>query len=77
MSDFPYEMFPIKLVHVEGKYKKTCWFQCENHLQKYLDRSKLSPKDYEIKTNNVEIVGKGNRRKSTQKRPSSRSSSTN
>ena len=75
MTDFPYENFPIKLVHKDGKDKKTCWFQCEAHFQKYIDRHKLVSKDYEVSTNNVEIMGKSTRRKSAQKRSSSRSSS--
>ena len=33
MSDFPYDSFPIKLTHKEGKIKKLCWFQCVEHLK--------------------------------------------
>jgi hypothetical protein len=66
--DFPYESFPIKLTHKDGKDKKTCWFQCVEHYQKYIDRHKLKPNDFEVITNNVEIVGKGTRRKSNKKR---------
>ena len=36
-------------------------------MNKYIDRNKLEPKDYEVLTNNVEIVGKGNRRKGRKK----------
>ena len=68
VTDFPYENFPIKLTHKDGKDKKTCWFQCESHYQKYIDRHKLKPNDFEVITNNVEIVGKGTRRKSNKKR---------
>ena len=75
--EFPYSNFPIKLVHPEGKNKKICWFQCQDHLDKYLERSKLTPKEYEVFTNNVEIVGKGTRRKSTPKKSNRRSSSNN
>lgn len=67
MTNFPYSMFPIKLTHMDGKDKKTCWFQTEDHMNKYIDRNKLEPKDYEVLTNNVEIVGKGNRRKGRKK----------
>jgi hypothetical protein len=66
-EDFPYESFPIKLVHKDGKDKKTCWFQCVEHFEKYINRSKLTAKDYEVKTNGVEIVGKSTRRKSKQR----------
>lgn len=47
--DFPYDMFPIKLTHKEGKGSKVCYFSCDDHLNKYLDRSKLKKKDYAVK----------------------------
>ena len=72
---FPHENFPFRLQYKEEKNTKICWFQCEDHLNKYLERSKLNPKDYKIETNGVEIVGKGTRRKSTQKRSNRRQSS--
>lgn len=71
-TEFPYSNFPIKLVHAEGNTKKTCWFQNQNHLDKYLSRNKLKPKDYEVFTNNVDIVGKSTGRKGTPKKPRSR-----
>lgn len=67
MTDFPYSMFPIKLTHMEGTNKKICWFQSENHLNEYIVRTKLKPKDYEVLTNNVEIVGKKSGRKGRKK----------
>lgn len=72
-SKFPYETFPIRLDHLDGKDKKTCWFQCEDHFIKYITRYKLT--QYEAITNDMAIVGKSDRRKSTQKRPNRRSGS--
>ncbi len=40
-----YPGFPIRVEHIDGKDKKTCWFQCQNHLDKYLTRSKLKITD--------------------------------
>ncbi len=40
-----YPGFPICIEHTDGKDKKTCWFQCQNHLDKYLTRSKLKITD--------------------------------
>ena len=41
---FPYETFPWRL-----DFEKTiCHFECEEHLQKYLDRCKLKPRDYKV-----------------------------
>ena len=62
---FPWEMFPIRLdIKTE---KRVCWFQCEDHLNKLLEREKLKPKDYNITTNGVALVGKKPRRKSRKK----------
>ena len=41
---FPYQTFPWRL-----EFDKTvCHFECEEHLQKYLDRYKLKPKQYKV-----------------------------
>jgi hypothetical protein len=62
-SLFPYETFPIRLEHLDGKDKKVCWFQCEEHFIKYVTRYNLNPKEYEVTTNNVALVGKVTRSK--------------
>lgn len=58
-SLFPYEKFPIRLEHDDNqKGRMTCFFQCEEHLEKYLERGKLNRKkcvilradDHQIKT---------------------------
>jgi hypothetical protein len=53
-SLFPYEKFPIRL-DIKSQ-NRVCWFECEHHLNKLIDREKLQPKDYELHTNNLEIV---------------------
>jgi hypothetical protein len=98
MTDFPYEGFPYRLEHTDKGESKVCWFSCEEHLKKYIERYK--PIDGDIRTTNgkspkkpkqqlfssldtffeqneepVAPVGTRTRRKSTQKRPSSRQSS--
>ena len=51
---FPYETFPWRLEvnkdchNIKGIALTVCHFQCEEHLQKYLDRYKLKPKDYQV-----------------------------
>lgn len=53
---FPHDMFPIRLEHKdEGKI---CWFQCENHLLKYIQRGNLNPKTYKVETNGVQLESK-------------------
>ena len=41
---FPYQSFPWRL----DLSTTVCHFECEEHLQKYLDRYKLKPKDYQV-----------------------------
>ena len=51
---FPYETFPWRLEvnkdchNIKGIALTVCHFECEEHLQKYLDRYKLKPKDYKV-----------------------------
>ena len=51
---FPYETFPWRLEvnkdhhNVRGIALTVCHFQCEEHLQKYLDKYRLKPKDYQV-----------------------------
>ena len=51
---FPYVTFPWRLEvnkdhhNVKGIALTVCHFECEEHLQKYLDRYKLRPKDYQV-----------------------------
>ena len=51
---FPHETFPWRLEvnkdchNVKGIALTVCHFQCEEHLQKYLDRYRLKPKDYQV-----------------------------
>lgn len=71
-NKFPHSGFPIRLEYTDGKDKKICWFQCEEHFTKHVTRYKLNPKEYEVYTNNVALVGSIDGRKSPQKRQSSR-----
>jgi len=53
-TNFPYQTFPWRLEvnkdhhNVKGIALTVCHFECEEHLQKYLDRYKLKPKDYKV-----------------------------
>lgn len=48
---FPYEKFPIRLEHKEGKIQKLCWFECKEHLDKYLNRHNLKKNAVNIQIN--------------------------
>lgn len=45
---FPYSMFPFLLIHSEGSDTKKCYFQCQSHVDKYLERTKLTTKEYKL-----------------------------
>ena len=51
---FPYDTFPWRLEvnkdhhNVKGIALTVCHFECEEHLQKYLDKYRLKPKDYQV-----------------------------
>ena len=47
-SLFPYDTFPIRLEFGEKKNATICHFQCEEHLQKYLERYKLDKRTIKI-----------------------------
>lgn len=47
-SLFPYESFPYRLEFGEKKDLAICWFECDEHLQKYVNRYKLDPKKITI-----------------------------
>ena len=43
--EFPYDMFPWKLIHNERGEKRSCYFQCEEHRKKHIVRYNLNKKD--------------------------------
>lgn len=47
--EFPYEKFIYRLEYKDMKVQKVCYFECNEHLVKYLDRHKLKKKDVKIK----------------------------
>ena len=47
-SLFPYETFPIRLEFGEKKNLTVCHFQCDAHLQKYLERYKLDKRTIKV-----------------------------
>ncbi len=47
-SLFPYETFSIRLQFGEIKNPTVCHFQCDEHLQKYLERYKLDKRTIKI-----------------------------
>lgn len=46
---FPYKLFLFRLEHPDGKEKKVCWFQCEEHLEKYITRYNIKKRSKYVK----------------------------
>ena len=63
---FPYQTFPWRL-----EFDKTvCHFECEEHLQKYLDRYKLKPKQYKVSNRDGKSLKSSQKhKKSVQSKP--------
>ena len=55
---FPYIDFPFRLEHKDGKSIKICWFECKEHLDKYVERYKLKKKDMKIESKNKTVKKK-------------------
>lgn len=47
-EEFPYDQFPWRLIHKDGKEIRKCFFQSEEHMNKHISRYNLKKKD--IKT---------------------------
>jgi hypothetical protein len=47
-EEFPFDQFPWKLVHKDGKETRKCYFQTEDHMKKHITRYNLKKKDYTI-----------------------------
>ncbi len=45
---FPYSTFPFRLELTEGKDKRVCWFECQEHVDRFLKRHQLKRKDYTL-----------------------------
>ena len=76
---FPYEKFGFRLEFGEKKNSTVCFFECQEHLDKYLERYKLDKRTVKIDYRDGEPVKPGKKQQnSLQKRPrktSNRSSS--
>jgi hypothetical protein len=46
---FPHQGFPIRLEYVDVKDHKTCWFQCESHLEKHITRYNLKQSEITVR----------------------------
>ena len=45
---FPYDKFAFRLEFGEKKNTTVCWFECKEHLDKYLERYRLDKRTLKI-----------------------------
>jgi len=65
---FPYDKFGFRLEFGEKKNSTICWFECQEHLDKYLERSKLDKRTIKIDYRDEPVVvGKKHKRSVEQK----------
>jgi len=60
---FPYEKFGFRLEFGEKKNSTICWFECQEHLDKYLERYKLDKRTIKIHYRDGEPVEPSQKRK--------------
>jgi hypothetical protein len=71
---FPYETFPIRLEFGEKKNTTVSYFQCEEHLQKYLERYKLDKRTIKLDYRDGEPTQPSQKRKrSVEQKPEPKS----
>lgn len=45
---FPYSTFRYRLELKEGKENRVCWFECEEHVDRFLKTQKLKKNSYNL-----------------------------
>jgi len=60
---FPYETFPIRLEFGEKKHTTVSYFQCQEHLDKYLERYKLDKRTIKLDYRDGEPVVRSKKHK--------------
>ena len=53
---FPYDTFGFRLEHKDDG--KVCWFSCQEHLDKYIERHKLKLKEVKLYYRNGKRIKK-------------------
>lgn len=71
---FPYLSFPIRLEFGLKKDNTICFFQCEEHLQSYLNRYKLDRRKIKIDYKDGEPVKSGKKHKTNLQQKSGKNS---
>ena len=70
---FPYENHPYRLEFGEKKNPTVCFFSCEEHLQKYLERYRLDSKTTKIDYRDEPTVPSKKHKRSVEQKPKPKS----
>ena len=70
---FPHENHPYRLEFGEKKNPTVCYFSCEEHLQKYLERYKLDSKTTKIDYRDEPPVPSKKHKRSVEQKPKPKS----
>ncbi len=70
---FPYEKFGFRLEFGEKKNSTICWFECREHLDKYLERSKLDKRTIKIDCRDEPPVTRKRNKRSVEQTPKPKS----
>ena len=66
---FPYEKFGFRLEFGEGKNPTICWFECQEHLDKYLERYKMDMRTIKIDYRDEPVVVSKKHKRSVEQKP--------
>ena len=70
---FPYEKFAFRLEFGEKKNSTICWFECQEHLDKYLERYKLDKRTIKIDCRDEPVVVSKKHKRSVEQKPKPKS----
>jgi len=70
---FPYDKFAFRLEFGEGKNATICWFECQEHLDKYLERYRLDKRTIKIDYRDEPVVVSKKHKRSVEQKPKPKS----
>ena len=71
---FPFETMPVRLEFGDKKDKTICYFQCSEHLEKYLTRYKLDKRKIKVDYRDGEPAKSGKKHKRSLEQRTTKSS---
>jgi len=66
---FPYDKFGFRLEFGDKKNPTICWFECQEHLDKYLERYKMDMRTIKIDYRDEPVVVSKKHKRSVEQKP--------